>query len=140
MNKKTKALILSMIPKWIAMGVLIGIVIFSDNFLAKSIALWEELPFDPSILMGLPMTIPFILFSLIICVISFSNFSNLFFSIIVRGVATFLFSSQIANPMLLFPGSIPNNLELFPIFVLNSSILSILYVFILNAIFLLICQ
>lgn len=29
MNKNTKSLILSMIPKWIAMGVLIGIVVFN---------------------------------------------------------------------------------------------------------------
>ena len=29
MNKKTKALILSMIPKWVAMGVLIGIIVFN---------------------------------------------------------------------------------------------------------------
>ena len=29
MNKKTKALILSMIPKWIAMGVIIGLIVFN---------------------------------------------------------------------------------------------------------------
>ena len=68
------------------------------------------------------------------------NISNLFLFSVINGVATILFSSHIAIPIFFLPGSIPNNLELLAIFFLNSSILNILYVFILNDNFILICQ
>ena len=55
--------------------------------------------------MGLPITIPFISFSLIISLISVITFSSLLFGIIFKGVATFLSSSHIARPMFLDPGN-----------------------------------
>ena len=49
MNKKTKALILSMIPKWVAMGVLIGIIVF--NFVGgqtlPELVPYQIVPLDP---------------------------------------------------------------------------------------------
>ena len=42
----------------------IGMVIFFDRFIARSFADWDELLEDPSKLIGLPITIPLILFSL----------------------------------------------------------------------------
>jgi len=51
MNKKTKALILSMIPKWVATAIILGIVIF--NFLPGQTEIRPELvpyqivPLDP---------------------------------------------------------------------------------------------
>ena len=54
---------------------------------------------EPSILIGLPTTIPFILFSTIIFFISSNKFSNLVLCKVVSGVATTRFSSHIAIPI-----------------------------------------
>ena len=67
--------------------IVIGIVIYFDKFLEKSLADCEDLLKEPSILIGLPTTIPLTLFSMIISLISFNKFSNLALYKVVRGVA-----------------------------------------------------
>ena len=54
-----------------------NLVVF-DRFFAKSFADWEDGPFEPSMFIGLPTTIPLMLFSLIISKISLIK-SILFF-------------------------------------------------------------
>ena len=89
----------------------IGIEILFDRYLAKSFADCAEEPFEPSMLIGFPTMIPFILFSIIISLISLMKLELFFLTIVLKGVETSLSSSDIAKPRRFLPGSIPNNLD-----------------------------